>query len=97
MGKYLVIVPFTDLQDNDFQYGVGDEYPRSGANPTKSRIEELSSSKNRRGIPMIEEEPKEEPKEEPVIEDPEQVEEPVVEEPKEAPKPKRGRKKKNAD
>lgn len=95
--RYTVIRDFTDLQDNNFKYRVGDEFPRPGMKVSDERIDELSTTKNRRGLPMIEEEPKEEPKEEPVIEEPEQVEEPVVEEPKEAPKPKRGRKKKNAD
>lgn len=91
--RYTVIRDFTDLQDNNFKYRVGDEFPRPGMKVSDERIDELSTTKNRRGLQMIEEEPKEEP----VIEEPEQVEEPVVEEPKEAPKPKRGRKKKNAD
>lgn len=91
--RYTVIRDFTDLQDNNFKYRVGDEFPRPGTKVSDERIDELSTTKNRRGLPMIEEEPKEEP----VIEEPEQVEEPVVEEPKESPKPKRGRKKKNAD
>lgn len=90
--RYTVIRDFTDLQDNNFKYRVGDKFPRPGMKVSDERIDELSTTKNRRGLPMIEEEPKEEP----VIEEPEQVEEPV-EEPKEAPKPKRGRKKKNAD
>lgn len=90
--RYTVIRDFTDLQDNNFKYRVGDEFPRPGMKVSDERIDELSTTKNRKGLPMIEEEPKEEP----VIEEPEQVEEPV-EEPKEAPKPKRGRKKKNAD
>lgn len=94
--RYTVIRDFTDLQDNNFKYRVGDEFPRPGMKVSDERIDELSTTKNRRGLPMIEEVIEEEPKEEPVIEEPEQVEEPV-EEPKEAPKPKRGRKKKNAD
>lgn len=90
--RYTVIRDFTDLQDNNFKYRVGDEFPRPGMKVSDERIDELSTTKNRRGLPMIEE--KEEPKEEPV----KQKEEPVqAEEPKEAPKPKRGRKKKNAD
>lgn len=88
--RYTVISDFTDLQDNNFKYRVGDEFPRPGMKVSDERIDELSTTKNRRGLPMIEEEPKEEPVK--------QKEEPVqAEEPKEAPKPKRGRKKKNAD
>ena len=90
--RYTVIRDFTDLQDNNFKYRVGDEFPRPGMKVSDERIDELSTTKNRKGLPMIEEEPKEEQKEEPVIEEPVQAEEP-----KEAPKPKRGRKKKNAD
>ena len=92
MSEYLVVVSFTDLQDNDFQYRVGDVYPHPNYNPTKERIEELSTNKNRRGIPMIKA-VKSEPQ---VVGDaPEKMKELQAEEIVE--KPKRGRKKKNAD
>lgn len=96
MGKYLVIVPFTDLQDNDFQYRVGDEFPRPGAKVSNERIDELSTTKNRIGLPIIQkiEEPEEPTEETESIEEPEAVAEKA---PAETPKPKRGRKKKNAD
>ena len=63
---YKVIKHFTDLQDKNFAYNEGDEYPRKGLSVLQSRINELASKKNRRGEPLIVEveEPKaEEPKE----------------------------------
>jgi hypothetical protein len=51
---YKVVKLFTDLQDSDHLYEVGDEYPRFGLNPDLSRITELPSDKNKRGIPLIE-------------------------------------------
>ena len=62
---FRVIKHFTDMQDKNFAYNVGDEYPRKGLNVLQSRINELASKKNRRGEPLIVEveEPKaEEPK-----------------------------------
>lgn len=50
---YKVIKTFTDLQDNNYKYGVGDEYPRSGLKVSKKRIEELSTTNNRRGCVFI--------------------------------------------
>lgn len=58
---YKVIVAFTDLQDNDYPYKVNDIYPRDGFDVLPSRVKELSTVANRRGIPLIEkieEEPK---------------------------------------
>lgn len=52
---YRVIKLFTDLQDNDFLYNPGDEYPRVGLKATKARISELASSNNKQGAPLIEE------------------------------------------
>ena len=52
---YKVIKTFQDAQDNLFVYHAGDEYPRKGMKVSEKRIEELSSNKNRRGIPLIEE------------------------------------------
>ena len=45
------------MQDNNFAYNVGDEYPRKGINVLPSRIKELAGSKNRQGVPLIEEIP----------------------------------------
>ena len=57
---YRVIKYFTDLQDNNHEYNVGDVYPHNKKKVSAIRIKELSTSKNRRGIPLIEkvEEPK---------------------------------------
>ena len=59
---YRVIKYFTDLQDNNHEYNVGDIYPRNKKKVSASRIKELSTDKNRQGIPLIEkvEEPAEE-------------------------------------
>ena len=51
---YRVIKYFTDLQDNNFAYNVGDEYPRKGMSVLPSRIRELATDKNRQGVPLIE-------------------------------------------
>ena len=65
---YKVIKHFTDMQDNNFAYQVGDEYPRKGMSVLPSRIKELASDKNRQGSPLIveipdvEEKPKKEKK-----------------------------------
>ena len=58
---YRVIKYFTDLQDNDHEYNVGDIYPHNKKKVSASRIKELSTDKNRQGVPLIEkvEEPKE--------------------------------------
>ena len=50
---YKVIKYFTDLQDNNYPYNVGDDYPRSGLDASENRIEELSSTSNRQGQPLI--------------------------------------------
>ncbi|MCM3665515.1 hypothetical protein M3204_13945 [Mesobacillus subterraneus] len=52
MAKYKVIKAFTDLQDENHVYRVGDKFPRSGR-AKKERIEELSSSDNTLGEPVI--------------------------------------------
>jgi len=54
MKEYKVIKYFTDLQDNNYAYHVGDTYPREGIDPKPSRIAELSSASNKRGVPLIE-------------------------------------------
>lgn len=54
---YKVIKHFTDMQDGNFAYNVGDEFPRKGMSVLPSRIKELASDKNRQGVPLIEEIP----------------------------------------
>jgi len=51
--KYKVIRKFKDLQDSNYIYNVGDTYPRKGKRPKKERIEELLSSNNKVGKPLI--------------------------------------------
>ena len=46
---------FTDIQDNGFAYHEGDTFPREGITVSKERLKELSSSANRRKMPVIEE------------------------------------------
>lgn len=50
---YKAIEYFTDLQDNNFEYKVGDVYPREGYTPTDERIKELAGKKNLRGRAVI--------------------------------------------
>ena len=52
---YKVIKYFTDLQDNNYAYHVGDTFPRKGCDVDAERIAELSSNKNLQGVPLIEE------------------------------------------
>ena len=52
---YKVIKSFTDLQDNNYAYSVGDTFPHDGAEVGAERIAELASDKNRLGVPLIEE------------------------------------------
>lgn len=54
---YRVIKRFTDLQDGNFRYNVGDTYPRKGFEVLQSRIKELSGKNNRRGEALIVEVP----------------------------------------
>ena len=52
---YKVIKYFTDLQDNNYAYSVGDTFPRNGVEAGAERVAELSSDKNLQGVPLIEE------------------------------------------
>lgn len=52
--SYKVIHYFTDLQDFNHPYKVGDEFPRLGLKVSDKRLEELASSKNKQGKPLIE-------------------------------------------
>ncbi len=45
---------FTDLQDNRYPYNEGDIFPREGVTVTEDRLNELSSSNNKLGKPLIE-------------------------------------------
>lgn len=51
---YKVVKRFYDLKANH-AYSVGDTFPHYGAEVDSERIEELSSDKNRLGVPLIEE------------------------------------------
>ena len=50
---YEVIKRFADLQDGRYVINVGDVYPREGVKPTKKRISELASDKNKLKTPLI--------------------------------------------
>ena len=50
---YKVIRYFTDLQDNDHPYNVGDTFPRDGLNVTAERAAELASRDNAQRTPLI--------------------------------------------
>lgn len=52
---YKVIHFFTDLQDNNHAYQVGDVYPRQGIVVSGERIAELASAENLQRVPLIEE------------------------------------------
>lgn len=51
---YKVIHYFTDLQDFNHPYKVGDIFPRKGLSVSDERIRELSSKNNRQGKILIE-------------------------------------------
>lgn len=54
MMMYRVIRYFTDLQDNDYAYNVGDVFPRQGMSVSDERFAELASAENRQKTPLIE-------------------------------------------
>lgn len=87
--KYKVIIAFADLQDCNHIYSDGDEYPRKGYSPSKDRINELLTGKNRIQKPLIQL-----VEASTVVEEPEHVVQEVVEAVVVEPK-KRGRKKKD--
>ena len=96
MGKYVVIKYFTDLHDKNYPYNVGDTFPREGIKVTQGRIDELSGSKNKQGVPLIKlaEEVAPEAAEEAEVEETTEVAEEVAPEEKPAKKTtKRGTKK----
>lgn len=51
---YKVVRYFTDLQDNDHEYNVGDTFPRIGLEVTDERLAELASVENKQGVVLIE-------------------------------------------
>ena len=51
--SYKVIHRFTDLQDFNHLYNVGDVFPRIGMKVSQSRIDELASGKNKLNTPLI--------------------------------------------
>lgn len=65
---YKVIHFFTDLQDFNHAYRVGDKYPRSGMHVSEARIAELLGSKNKQRKPLIAKE-NENPVSEPITEE----------------------------
>lgn len=50
---YKVIRYFEDLEDNRYQYRVGDRFPRAGHNVSDERIAFLQSNKTTHGKPVI--------------------------------------------
>ena len=52
---YEVIRFFTDLQDSNHPYNVGDTYPREGVTVKPERIAELAGASNRQFTPLIRE------------------------------------------
>lgn len=66
---YKVIKYFTDLQDNNHAYNVGDTFPRAGVEVKAKRLAELAGHNNKQGVPLIqkvedEKEPEKEPEKE---------------------------------
>ena len=92
---YRVIKFFTDLQDNNHAYNVGDIFPHNGMEVSEKRLLELSTDKNRRHMPLIEKVEDEKPVEsvEDFMNPPEEPTEEVTEIPevKDAPKSKKKR------
>lgn len=77
---YKVVRFFTDLQDENHPYNVGDSFPREGLKVSEERLKELSSSNNLQNAPLIvKEEVKkvEKPIEEKPTEEPEEIKEEV--------------------
>ena len=66
--RWRVISFFIDLQDGEHLYNVGDAFPREGRTVSEERIKELSTSQNKRKMPLIELVKEPEPEPEPVKE-----------------------------
>ena len=52
---FKVIKFFTDLQDGNNPYEVGDTFPRKGLEVAEERLAELSGSENKQGEPLMKE------------------------------------------
>ena len=59
---YKVIHFFTDLQDNNHAYNVGETFPRSGVSVSDERLAELAGLHNKQGRRLIEKVAEEKPK-----------------------------------
>ena len=55
---FRVIRMFDDMKDGLHRYEVGETYPRAGYKPSPDRIKELSTTRTRQGVPLIEEVPR---------------------------------------
>lgn len=51
--KYEVIKGFVDIQDDNYMYSTGDEFPRAGVDVSEDRTSELASDSNRCGVALI--------------------------------------------
>lgn len=54
---YTVIKRFSDLQDGNHVYEIGDTFPREGVAVSPKRITELAGSENRQRTPLIKAKP----------------------------------------
>lgn len=61
MKKYISLITWVDLEDGH-EYLPGEEFPHDGREIPEERINELSSTENAIGIPVIKVEEVEEPK-----------------------------------
>lgn len=50
---YTVIRRFSDAQDNNRVYEIGEAFPREGLSVSKERVAELAGRSNRLGVPII--------------------------------------------
>ena len=50
---YKVVTMFRDLTDDNHLYQPGDNFPRAGLSVSTERLEQLASSDNARGKPLI--------------------------------------------
>lgn len=82
---YKVICFFTDMQDGNHPYNIGDVYPRKGVIVSEDRLIQLSSEHNRRYKPLI------------ALVDDEELHEKNVEVKEEPKAKKKGRKKNDAE
>ena len=90
---YRVLKMFTDLKDNGYAYKAGDEFPRQGLEVSAKRLAELSSDKNRRGVPLIKEIVEKKPEPPKVVKEVEEVKTEATEVVEEKPTPKKSSKK----